>query len=122
MNKGIYVYTLEAVDPHTVRIAFSIPEIYVNLKGRVEFRYTNGTSDDISTWESQLFAPPDELLATSKLEFEMSRLKPKSLYRIQVKLLLRDISMETTSEILMVKLPAEPELKLSEDVPVSTEY
>ncbi|KAL7728899.1 hypothetical protein ACLKA6_004238 [Drosophila palustris] len=98
-----------------------LPQIYVNLKGRVEFRYTNGSSDDVSTWKAQIFAPPGDLYATSKLEFEMSDLEPNSLYRIRIKLLPRDIAMQLTSEILTVKLPAEPQLKLSDPSPICIE-
>lgn len=118
MKENIYVYILEAVDPHTIRIAFTVPQIYVNLKGRVELRYTNETSGDVSTWKVQIFAPPNDLVATSKLEFEMSDLVPNLLYKIRIKLLLHGNTAEPTSDILTVKLPAEPQLKLSDQIPV----
>lgn len=37
----INVQLLEAVNPHTIRLAFTIPSIIVGLHGRVEVRYTN---------------------------------------------------------------------------------
>lgn len=40
-HDDINVHLLEAIDSHTVRLAFTIPSIIVGLHGRVEVRYTN---------------------------------------------------------------------------------
>lgn len=39
-QEEVVVHTLEAIDAHTVRLAFMIPQIIVGLHGRVEVRYT----------------------------------------------------------------------------------
>lgn len=37
----INVQNLEAIDSHTIRLAFTVPPVIVGLHGRVEVRYTS---------------------------------------------------------------------------------
>ncbi|XP_028134992.2 putative epidermal cell surface receptor isoform X2 [Diabrotica virgifera virgifera] len=102
----ILVHTLEAIDPRTVRLAFMVPPVIVNLHGRVEVRYTNNKKDDnLDAWMLQVFAPPNDLIATPSLEFDLQDLKPNTEYKIKITITLRDIHTTHSSRIYKIKTP-----------------
>nr|CAI5842724.1 unnamed protein product [Callosobruchus analis] len=104
----IVVHTLEAIDSHTVRLAFMVPRVIVGLHGRVEVRYTHDkNSDDPSTWLLQVFAPPSDLIATASLEFDLLDLKPDTEYKIKITVTLRDLHTTPTSRVYKIKTPKE---------------
>ncbi|XP_046750839.1 putative epidermal cell surface receptor isoform X2 [Diprion similis] len=99
----ITVQTLEAVTEDRVRLVFTVPRILVGLHGRVEVRYTSEMmNSDPSTWKSQIFAPPDDLIATQQLEFELGDLAPSTEYKVIVMVKLRDLSNSPISKIYRV--------------------
>ncbi|XP_074036890.1 stranded at second isoform X1 [Leptinotarsa decemlineata] len=102
------VHTLEAIDPHTVRLAFMVPPVIVNLHGRVEVRYTNDKDDaDLDSWMLQVFAPPNDLIATRSLEFDLQDLESDTEYKIKITITLRDIHTTHSSRIYKIKTPRE---------------
>ncbi|XP_046628551.1 putative epidermal cell surface receptor [Neodiprion virginianus] len=105
----ITVQTLEAVAEDRIRLVFTVPRILVGLHGRVEVRYTSEKMNtDPSTWKSQIFTPPDDLIATQLLEFELGDLVPSTEYKVMVTVKLRDLSNSPISKIhSVVTLEAE---------------
>uniref|UniRef100_A0A1B6KX52 Fibronectin type-III domain-containing protein n=1 Tax=Graphocephala atropunctata TaxID=36148 RepID=A0A1B6KX52_9HEMI len=125
----IKVHTLEAIDDSTVRLIFSVPGVLVGLHGRVELRYTSDRQNsDPATWEQQVLAPPEDLIATPELEFELGSLQPDTTYKIKIYIVMRDLQNSPVSNILTVKtlprqtsttsyppeIPVDPELRVAE--------
>lgn len=86
-----------------MRVLLHVPTVFVNLHGRVEIRYTSGQSNDSKTWKSQEFAPPNDLISSVQLEFQLETLQPDTVYKVQIILKLHDLDSQPATKIYTVK-------------------
>lgn len=78
---------------------------------------------DPSTWKVQVFAPPNDLIATPQLEFELGDLKPMTEYKMKITVKLKDLTNSPTSKIYSVRtLEKRTEtITLPPQIPIDTE-
>ncbi|XP_050296437.1 putative epidermal cell surface receptor isoform X2 [Anthonomus grandis grandis] len=122
----ISVHALEAIDPHTIRLAFMVPPVIVGLHGRVEVRYTFKDTNDFNSWDLQVFAPPNDLIATPSLEFDLLDLVPDKEYKIKITITLRDLHNTPSSRVYKIRTPPDtqsttlpPQIPIEPDMEIS---
>lgn len=80
---------------------------------------------DVSTWKTQVFAPPNDLIETSQLEFELENLKPSTEYKVKITVKLKDLATSSTSKIFSVRTLDKPvhigDTDLPPQIPIDTE-
>ncbi|KAF5293261.1 hypothetical protein FQR65_LT11001 [Abscondita terminalis] len=100
----VNVYVLEALDAHSVRLAFTVPSIIVGLHGQIDIRYTDDiNNNNPNTWQSQVFTPPNDLIETPQLEVAVQGLKEDTEYKIKIIVTLRDLHNLPSSRIHTVR-------------------
>ncbi len=60
-------------------------------------------NNEPSTWELQILAPPNDLIATKELEFELGGLQANTTYKIKISVMMHDIDNAPSSSILTIK-------------------
>ncbi|XP_044013505.1 putative epidermal cell surface receptor isoform X2 [Aphidius gifuensis] len=115
----VVIKELEALVPRNVRVVFTVPAVLIGLQARFELRYTsNQTNTDPSTWSSQLYLPPDELISTQKMEVELDNLEIATIYKVKVIVNVRDLTNHPSSQIYTVKTYEPPEILIDAELQV----
>ncbi|XP_067213383.1 putative epidermal cell surface receptor isoform X2 [Linepithema humile] len=120
----ITIQELEALDEHTVRVTFVIPQVFVGLHGRIELRYTSDRENhNLSTWRTQLYSLPNDLIERPHLEFELDNLQPSTEYKVKITVKLKNLTNSPTSKIYSVRTLDKlvNESILPPQIPVDTE-
>ncbi|KAG6464356.1 hypothetical protein O3G_MSEX014459 [Manduca sexta] len=107
-NKKLTVISIQADSPTSIKMLFGLPPLLVGLRGSIDLRYTDKPDEDVSKWNSQVFAPADEVLTTPRLEFRLTDLKPSTTYKIRGKLYLHNLPVEPESGVYIVHTPDLP--------------
>lgn len=63
-------------------------------------------NNDVTSWQQQILAPPNELISTPQLEFVLGDLVPDTEYRVKVMVQLRDLHNSPSSPVLTVRTMA----------------
>lgn len=71
------------------------------------WRFIYFSEKDLDSWMLTVFAPPNDLIATPSLEFDLTDLKADTEYSIKITVTLRDLHNMPTSKIYKIKTPKE---------------
>ncbi|XP_017776487.1 PREDICTED: putative epidermal cell surface receptor isoform X2 [Nicrophorus vespilloides] len=120
-SSDVNVDILEALDAHTVRLVFTVPTVFVGLRGGVEVRYTDSNNPDVDTWQLQNYTSPDDVIRTPQLEFELLNLRAETEYKIKVTLQLDGLHNKPSSQIYSIKTLQENKVSTPQMIPIDPE-
>lgn len=95
-----------AINGTSVRVRFTLPQIYVGLIGHAELHFTTNPLIPSYEWSVQKFARPNRLFDTPNIEYHLMNLKPDTTYYFQIRVIVEALQSGPESEVYKLKMPA----------------
>ncbi len=94
-----------AINPTSVRIRFTLPDLLVGRMGHTELHYTTDSNTPRSQWNVQKFELKRSF-ETSRIKYYLGNLSPGTTYFFQIQVIIEELQSE--SEIYKLHLPPIP--------------
>ncbi|OXA60400.1 putative epidermal cell surface receptor [Folsomia candida] len=101
---------IHPLNESTLQIDFTVSPILVGLQGHVEVLYTSEFEhkSNPAQWERKVFQQAEDLIDNTHLQLFLTNLKPDTEYHVQIKVVVVQSDIGSTSDIMIARTPPIP--------------